>query len=534
MKRLLFILCAWMMMAMSAHAEEKALQTSYDLTIGDYEAEFFEAGNDVYMLMHSVDEAMTIRLDIIVEPGQQFFTNGKTYTWDEMLHPFCSVYVRDEYRDYKFADASFTWTKDEQGLEHIAGSATDSLGNTYTFHYDVLPYIPTGDTLDIAFEHSLRLEHDEYWFFSGTEGDYYILLTLINETGSPAGHYTAENMDMGYSYIDRPGEGGDHEIFLFHDADITITEAANDTFKIEGFIAAMDGNVYCLHLFYMEPKPTIKQELNATNLYINTDYLYGMIGAFQVVASNDTHQVKLAFSPMTEDLNIYDTFTITNVSPHLGYVTVYNAGEEEISDVYKGTVTISRTENGAEVSGTILCYNNIEYTLHLSCDVPEKTSEKELTIDGMALKVSSQGAWQISGYSADETQYVSLVFNGFGIEGTYNFVEMSRDYSYIVTDIIWDGEYVNTYNYYELKAADLSVTLNETDSVVTVTGTIIAQRSDNIGDVLQFTVHLTSKPITEDVAIVRSEATATKRMENDMIVIEKNGMKYTITGQIIH
>ena len=93
MKRITFILCAWMIMATGAHAE------TYDLTIGDYESEFFEADNDVYMLMHSVDEAMTIRLDIIVEAGQQFFTNGKTYTWEEMLHPFCSVYVRDEYNE---------------------------------------------------------------------------------------------------------------------------------------------------------------------------------------------------------------------------------------------------------------------------------------------------------------------------------------------------------------------------------------------------------------------------------------------------
>ena len=528
MKRITFILCAWMIMATGAHAE------TYDLTIGDYESEFFEADNDVYMLMHSVDEAMTIRLDIIVEAGQQFFTNGKTYTWEEMLHPFCSVYVRDEYREYKFADASFTWSKDEQGLEHIAGSATDSLGNTYNFHYDVQPYIPTGDTLEIAFKHSLKLEHDDYWYFSGTEGDYYILLTLINETSSPVGHYTAENMDMSYSYIDRPGDGGDHEIFLFHDADITITEAPNDTFKIEGFIAAMDGNVYSLHLFYMEPKPLVKNSITATNLYINTDYLYGMVGAFQVEASDDSHYVKFAFSPMSEDLSVYDTYAISNTSPNIGYVTDYMSAEEDPSEVYEGTITISKTEKGAVVTGTILCYNNTEYTINLSYDVPEKTSDRELTIDGLAIQVSKQGAWRISGYNAEQTAFVSMVFNGFGIEGTYSIVETSPAYSYIVTDITWDEGDVDSYTYYDLKAVNLTATLNEADSVVTVTGTVIAQNSNNQDDVPQFTVQWSSKAKTEDVANAKPEATATKRLENGMIIVEKNGVKYTLTGTIIH
>ena len=515
-----------MITAMSAHAE------TYDITIGDYESEFFETDNDVYMIMHSEDEAMTIRLDIVVEAGQQFFTPGKTYTWEEMLHTFCSVYVRDEYRDYKFADATFTWHLDEQGLEHIAGSATDSLGNIYNFHYDVQPYIPTGDTIEFAFAHSLRLEHDEYWYFSGTEGDYYILLTLINETSSPVGHYTAENMDMSYSYIDRPGEGGDREIFLFHDADITITEAANDTFKIEGFIAAMDGNVYNLHLFYMEPKPLVKDTITATNLYINTDYLYGMVGAFKVEASSDTHYVQFAFSPMSEDLSVYDTYTISHTSANIGYVKDYTAGEDEVSEVYQGTITILKTEQGAVVTGTILCYDNTEYKINLTHEVPKTTRDAEFVIDGMELKLS-QGAWKLSGYSTDQTQFLSLVFNGFGIDETYSLVEMSPVYSDIVTDITWYLGDVDSYTYYKMEAADLTASLNKTDSVVTVTGTIIATNTNNPLDVPQFTVQLSGKSKTQDVENVRPDATATKRLENGMIIVEKNGVKYTITGSII-
>lgn len=528
MERITYLLYALLMIA-STHAAEAA--KTYDLKISDYEPEYFEQNNDVYLLMHTEDGAISLRLDIIVEEGQKFFTNGKTYTWEDMMHPYCYAYVRDEYKEYKFADANFTWRLDELGLEHFAGSATDSMGNIYNFHYDILPYIPTGDTIEFTFTQSMRLEHSGEWYFSGTEGDYYVLFTLINQGDSPVGHYEGENIDISYSYIDRVVAGGDHKLFDFHHAVIDITEAANDTLKIEALVAAQDTNVYRFHMFYVEPKPLYKKTITATDLYINTDYLYGMVGAFQIEASNKTYYVKLALSPMSEDLNIYDTYVISTQTPNIGYVTDYTRSEEDAIEVYQGTVAISKTEKGTVLTGTVLCYDNTEYTLELSYAVPEKTREADVTIDGLRLHID-QGAWRISGYSADETQFVSLVFNGFGVEGTYSIVEMSPMYSYLVTDITWEGGEVDSYQYFELKDADLTVTFNETDSVATVTGTMLMQK-DNPRDVPQYTVMLKSKAATEAVENVQTEATATKRIENGMIVIEKNGVKYSVTGNII-
>ena len=529
MKRLTYLFCALMMLT---GAQVVQAAKTYDLKISDYEPEYFKQNNDVYMLMHTEDEAMAIRLDIIVEEGQQFFTNGKTYTWEDMMHPYCYAYVRDEYKEYKFADATFTWRLDELGLEHIAGSATDSLGNIYNFHYDVLPYIPTGDTIEMTFTHSLHLEHDGEWYFSGTEGEYYVLFTLINEGNSPVGHYDAQNIDIEYSYIDRPAASGEHEIFLFHHAEIDIIEAGDDTLKIEALVAAMDTQVYRLHMFYLEPKPMTRKTITATNLYINTDYLYGMIGAFQVEASNDDHYIKMAFTPMTDELNIYDTYLISTRTPNMGYVTDYSQSKEDGIEIYQGTITISKTDNSAVLTGTILCYDNTEYTLDLSYVVPEKTREEDLNIDGLTLHLD-QGAWRISGYNADKTQFVSLVLNDFGIEGTYDFVKTSPLYSYLVTDITWQSGEVESYLYYELRDANLTVSLNPTDSVVTITGTMLMQRDTDPRDVPLYNVQLRSQAATEAVENLRTNTSATKRLENGQIVIEKNGVKYTVTGNVI-
>lgn len=527
MKRFAFFIGALIMLLSAQTMQAK----TYDLTISDYEAEFFEQDNDVYLLMHTVGDLITIRLDIIVETSQQFFTPGKTYTWTDMLHTFCYAYRGDEHREYKFSDASFTWHLDELGLEHIAGTATDSLGNIYHFNYDVNPYTPT-DTVEMTFSNSLKLEHSGEWYFSGSEGDFDVLLTLFNEGSSPVGHYDAENIDLSYSYIDRPVEGGDKEIFFLHDATIDITEAGNDTLKIEAIVAALDSIVYRLHMFYLEPKPLVKETITSTDLYISTDYLYGMIGAFQVEATDDTHYLKLALTPMSEDLNIYDTYTISYNTPNIGFVANYPDAEANSHEVYEGTVTITRTEHGAVITGTLLCYNNVEYTLNLSYVAPEKTSDKSLYIDGLDAMID-QGAWRLSGYNADSTQFVSLIFNNFDIAGTYDVAHMSPLYSYIVTNIIWNAGKPESYSYYEMRDADLTVTLNETDSVVTATGTILAQNSFTRQDVPLFTVQLSTKATTQGMENVKPDSAATKRMRNGVLIIEKNGVQYNVVGNII-
>lgn len=526
MKRITFLFSALMILIGAQTLQAK----TYDLTLSRYDSTYFEADNDVYLLLYTEGDEMTLRLDIIVEEGQHFFTNGKTYTWDDMIHKFCYAYVRDEYKDYPFNNASFTWRLDEMGLEHIAGSATDSLGNIYNFHYDVEPFVPTGDTIEITFSQSLKMEHTEEWYFSGTEGEYYVLFTLYNESDSPVGHYTAENMDMDFSYIDRPVAGNTHQIYTFHHADIEITEAENDTFRIEALVAAMDTNVYRLHMYYVEPKPLVKETITATDMYINTDYLYGMIGAFQVEASDDTHYIKMALTPMSEDLNIYDTYYISNQTPHIAYVTDYLNPTEDSYEVYEGTVTISKTDTGVVLTGTILCYNSIEYTLNLSYYVPQKTREASVSMDELNLQLSS-GAWRISGFSADSTQFISLVLNNAELAGSYDFVKMSPLYSYYVSDITWlNGDY-DSYSYFEVIDANLEVQVAQ-DSVVTVTGTIKGLLGK---DVPEFTVSLKSKAnSSQGIVLPASEqGKATKRMQDGMLIIEKSGLKYNILGNVI-
>jgi len=528
MKKYIVILFALLTLA-GAQTAKAAQQQTYDLTICRYDTVFFADNNDVYVTLYTENDVVTIRLDIIVEQGQQFFTNGKTYAWSEMLQRFCSAYVSADFQHYYLADASFTWSLDNQGLEHIAGSATDSLGNIYNFHYDVQPFVPTGDTISLDFPGSLRLEHQSEWYFTGTNADetYSLLLTLLNTGNSPVGHYTEENVDLSYSYLDKSLGNGDYELLFFHDITLDVTAGINDTLIFRGAVTAEDGNVYLIHAFYLEPKPLYRDTIIATDLYINTDYLYGLVAAIRVEASDDQHELVLALSPMSRDLNIYDTYHISPITPNVGSVT-YFSDEGLQHEIYEGTVTISRAENGAEVTGTLLSYDNVEYTIHLSYAVPEPTHEADLFIDGMDLQFSTQGAWRISGYSADSTIFISAVFNNDQVAGNYSIVEMSLLYSYIVTDITWQSGEPDAYTYYDLINARLTAELDPADSTVTVTGTMQGQYNT---DAPLFNVTLTTRPRQQSaVENVVAGTRAQKVIRNGQLLIICDDKIYSIMG----
>ena len=529
MKRYIVLLCALLTLT-GIRAEQTAQQATYDLTFVSYESLFTEADNDVFLILYTVEYSFTFRLDIIVEQGQQFFTSGKTYTWADMISKFCYTYVSAEYTERPFKDANFTWTKDAQGLEHMVGYAVDTLGNTYNFRYDVEPFIPTGDTITVNFTNSLKLEHSTEWYFTGTNdnGRYYLLLTLLNNSDSPVGHYTSENIDMSYSYIDKTMKDGSYEMLSFHDAVVDITAGDNDTLHIEASILAEDGNVYAVHAFYVEPKPLYHENITATDLYINTDYLFGMVGAIRLEASDSERDVFFALTPMSDDLNIYEAYNISLLTPNIGGVR-YKSDPETQYDVYEGDITIELTDSGTVVSGTILCYNNVEYTIRLTHVVPEPTRSENLYMDGLEVQVSDQGAWRISGYNADSTKYISAVFNNYQIDGKYSYVFMSPQHSYIVTDIVWADDIIESYNYFDLIDANLSAEVDPTFNTVSVIGTMLGQ---NLTDVPLFNVELTTAARLSALPTVSgSPAAATKRLENGILIIEHNNHTYNAQGQ---
>ena len=307
----------------------------------------------IVLEIESPHDSIEINLYILDVEGHDHLVSGKTYTWEDMGHNDCYVEVKGIPVDrIPLVDANITRMYDDQGKYHIFGYAVDALGNRYSFHKDYYPETK-GDTIEVAVTKSMNLEYDGQWHLSGDNRVYQMMLTFNSGMDSLVGHYTMDNIDTTLSYVYKMR----NSMLSIRQADIDITETG-DTLTISAYLAASDSNVYHFNGFYTAPKPLIKDTIIATNLYIDTDNLYGISGIFQAEASNQNYVVKLSLS--TESDDIYGTHTIGLTTGNSGVIIDNSTAQAKYLPIYEATITVLPTEFGTVIFGSALCYGNIE------------------------------------------------------------------------------------------------------------------------------------------------------------------------------
>ena len=209
-------------------------------------------------------------------------------------------------------------------------------------------------------------------------------------------------------------------------------------------------------------------------------------GIVFVEAENQKYGVSINLKPETAEY--LGDYTVTAEAD--GEITILS--DSSVTTMYSGAISIASTKDGLALTGKVLCENNIEYVLNLTYTKPAQTREETITIDGLALNLYD-GAWQISGYNADSTQFVSLAAYTNTPAGAYSEANLAADYSYIVTNIT-----DSTYKYFSLVGANITISYNAVDSTATVTGTFLGQNKD---DVPLFTLNLTAKVPAPDTHI---------------------------------
>lgn len=128
---------------------------------------------------------------------------------------------------------------------------------------------------------------------------------------------------------------------------------------------------------------------------------------------------------------------------------------------------------------------------------PVQTRQESLTFTNLELDLYD-GAWQITGFNTDETQYISLAAYTDQISGNYTEAELAADYSYIYTGLAFDAEgNLESGNKFVLISANLNVAYNEADSTIIITGTFLGQNGD---DVPEFTLSLSGKVPAPEVS----------------------------------
>ena len=372
----------------------------------------------------------------------------------------------------------------QKKLVHFAGSCVDSLDAAFTFHYDEEEFIPSGEEVKHSFKTCAKLSYSSYfqdWTISVADAEYALQLDIWSENSESAvGEYDSanEDFDLDYTRVAINDAEGNSTVLDAKSAKAVIVER-NDSLLIAAEIIASDGVKYIFDAFFAAPTKQGEATIEATNLVID-DSLFDFLGVVMATASNDDYDVNF-FLPGT-----FGDFVI---------------GEETSGDInniriYSGAIKIINGSEGAELTGKVLCYDNIEYTLDLKYVRPDKTRDIAIEIDDAVLTIyPDYKDWQVVGANADNTFYVAIDVISDAVEGTYSEADLDMHYT-AIDSVYVQNDSLKVAEEYTPLALNIIVTFNAQDSTAVITGTYLGQGYLNGKDVPEFTLRIAAKVVT--------------------------------------
>ena len=188
------------------------------------------------------------------------------------------------------------------------------------------------------------------------------------------------------------------------------------------------------------------------------------------------------------------TYTLSDMIENYSYASVSGAKIPYASASLTKTV---QANGDYSIAASFMDTLGNTWNISYQYTKPVQTRQESLTFTNLELDLYD-GAWQISGFNADETQYVSLAAYTDQISGNYTEAELAADYSYIYTGLAFDAEgNLESGNKFALISANLNVAYNEADSTIIITGTFLGQNGD---DVPEFTLSLSGKVPAPEVS----------------------------------
>ncbi len=463
-------------------SQKRAKAEAIDVTCGSWEIE--DWGTDGELTLFSEDNTVEFYFDIIYGDDATDLQLGKTYTVKD-------IFV-DEKGQYGAVFYDGAWHKgikelalvktiDEKNLVHFAGSCVDSLDAAFTFHFDEEEFIPTGEEVNHSFKTSAKLSYSssyQDWTISVADAEYGFKLDILSENSESAvGEYDSENGDFDLDYTEV-------EIFTSEDASTVLDAKSakaviverNDSLIIAAEIMASDGVKYIFDAFFAAPTKQGEATIEATNLVID-DSWYGFFGIVLATASNDDYAVYFSLPGTSGDFVIGEDAS----------------GDINDIEMYSGSIKIVNGSEGAELTGKVLCYDNIEYTLNLKYVRPDKTRDVAIEINDAVLTIYPDAKdWQVVGVNADNTFSVAIDIVSDAVEGTYSEADLDKQYT-AIDSVYVKNDSLKVAEEYTPLAMNIIVTFNAQDSTAVITGTYLGQGYLDGKDVPEFTLKIAAK-----------------------------------------
>ena len=345
----------------SAKTAKRQIKASANnnITIGDFYASTYDT--EYYISM--TDEASTMQFLFDINTTTADFELGKTYTLEDMYVDYTGIGDADDWYVWTVVTAAtYTETKDAQGLTHVVASMTDEEGNTYNITYDQ----PTPSPKEFVADDLLQedYETDMYLVLKNAASDttfyFDIYYTGSFEYGKT---YTVEDMDSYYSTMEAGGYYNDYK-----EASMTVTEDKDGLTHIVATVTLKNGEIY--NITYDEKAPITPSD----NININvsdatlTNRLTAGYWTIDGQTADKNNSVMLYFiskglqGTFTDVKDFYDYYTYvtdksTGSNVYYENLSAVNITSKVVGDslVIEGTMTLSDSKG-----------NPVNVTLHVS------------------------------------------------------------------------------------------------------------------------------------------------------------------------
>ena len=455
----------------------KALAEAQQVTIGSIDTQ--DWGGDVQYFLYSTDNTVAFVFDIYYAEGLDDVELGKKYTLGDMDAEYSEIFYNSEYHGLKAAE--FTKTIDDQNLVHIVGSCTDTLDVSFTFQYDEVPFVPTGDTIRFSLDGKARFKrYSSYgqWHVAA-EGEKYAFSAdyYSDDEVSPL---KVDSLDYGYCHVEifNPKDTSWLQIAPYKENVSLKISKDGEIILVEMALLGEDGNVYEAKATFVEPKKEAEETITADNLIwnIENNWFY-----YAITYIGYTDKYGVALQAQSSAASAIGEFEVGDDMS--GYIFLFSETDTTQVELYSGKVSVTKEGKTTTLSGKVLAFNNTEYTLNLQYALPEPTSNYTITASAAEL-TNLGGAWQLFAPADDENSYITLAAYADEIAGAYTAEDLVDQYTF--AGIFLNGDTA----WYNMLDANLQIV--ENGETVTLSGTFLGQNEINPADVVNFTLNITA------------------------------------------
>lgn len=490
-----------------------------EVVMTEAESVYDEEYEDVTYSLSNATNDTIFQFDIYLEEGQKDVVAGQKYTFADMESSATYTYVSIGGSKIGLKSVDFVKTVDgETGLARIEATVLDAVNNVFHIVYQEVPFTPSGEEVNLFFEVAMEIpqyyEEEDYetgsWLLgtvSLSEDTLVQLNYLSANEASPAGSFTEEDLILDYSYIKLNGEKIELKL-----AEIAVTDNSERT-DVVAKLVGKDRVTYNVKMFFIKPAVVSQETITSDALQIDPSYLdwYGI-----VILSAEDDKNAISINLNAEELGAGLVGDYVAGKHFNGIITP--AGTEDEIDIYSGSINIAYNSGIIVVTGKVLAMNNVEYTLNLTF----KPSINDLTMT--ASESSYTASTSTVRYKLSNDTY-TFIFRINLPEGQED-VEAGKSYSF--TEDMGgntNGSYGYDTEYNFIDYAEATFVKNVTADQIEIKATVV----DLTGNIWNLTYTEKAEGINNTNAAVKT----TKRLVNGQLVIEKNGVKYNVTGTVL-